>query len=668
VSGRPFRALAAALALVLAGSVPGPVAAQERSATALAARANELMFALSWYEAVETWFAALEVNPSYYEALRGLAACYLELGEYAQSLEYVARARPFRSTDPALRNIEGFALIGLGRLDEARAAFQSTLSGLPNDLEARFGLTLLDLRAGRPADARGRLEDALRIEPRNARALLSLALLALDSGAVREARTRIDEALRHHAEEARAWFVAARVALAEGNAAGAAANAETALELDPSDADARGLLASIRHRQGDFAGAAALMEAAVKANRDDALAWYALGRARAASGDTARALSAYQAAIRVRPDDEITRLAAEDLVMESTALEDPSRSAWADWRFARAASFQSLREYERAIAEFRRALRLYPYAAAGRKAYAELLRLRGLNGSYLAELEFLEELGKADRDSRDKAESWRSLLSDSVAFRWRVDQFALPKRPYRLVVAIDPSSASTLHPDAEAVAASYFRSVFAASGLVRVETRIVRAPDFAGAWRAARELGADYLAIAGFRETARECSFSVALHSARTGSLSASFRSVRSGNDRVQRVAERVALRVLESLEIRGSLLARERERVLLDLGALDGVAAGDEFLVYRKGDVALPASGPGLVRPASGPLAAITVTAVDEEVSEGTLKSAGWFDRVNVGDTVLRKPDPEGGAKAAPAPVAEPMYTGLFDEVSGLR
>ncbi|MBP7096357.1 MAG: tetratricopeptide repeat protein [Spirochaetia bacterium] len=667
MSGRPLRTLAAALALALATA--GPASAQLRSATVLAARANELMFAGDWYEAVEAWLAALEANPAYFEALRGLASCYLELGEYAQSLEYVARARPFRSSDAALRNIEGFALIGLDRLDEARAAFQATLAGLPNDLEARFGLALLDLRAGRSADARGRFEDALRIEPRNARALLSLALVALDSGALREARIRIDEALRHHAEEARAWYVAARVSLAEGNPAEAAAHAATALELDPSDADARALLASIRHRSGDYAGAAALMEAAVKANRDDALAWYALGRARAASGDAARALSAYQAAIRIRPDDEIVRLAAEDLVMESTPLEDPSRSAWADWRFARAASFQSLREYERAIAEFRRALRLYPYAAAGRKAYAELLRLRGLDGSYLAELEFLEELGKADRDSRDKAESWRSLLADSVAFRWRVDQFALPKRPYRLVIAIDPATFSTLHPDAEAVAASLFRSAFSASGLVRVEARIVRAPDFAGAWRAARELGADYLAIVSFRETSRECSLSVALHSARTGSPSASFRSVRSGNDRVQRVAERVALRVLESLEIRGSLLARERERVLIDLGALDGVAAGDELVVYRKGDVALPASGLVLARPPSGPIATITVTTVDEEVSEGILKSAGWFDRVNVGDAVLRAAKPDAAAPpAASSAAAEPVYTGLFDEVSGLR
>ncbi|MBN1241455.1 MAG: tetratricopeptide repeat protein [Spirochaetales bacterium] len=659
---------AIALSLVLAAALPGVAAAQAASAPSLAARANELMFAGAWYEAVETWLAALDANPAYFEAMRGLASCYLELGEYAQSLDYVERARPFRSSDEALRKIEGFALIGLGRLDEARSAFAETLAELPNDLEARFGLALLDLRAGRPAEARGRFEAALRIEPRNARALLSLALVALESGALREARTRVDEALRYHAEEARAWFVAARVALAEGNAPKAAGLAETALELDPAYAEARGLLASIRHRTGDYAGAAALMEAAVRADRDDALAWYALGRARAASGDTARAISAYQAAIRVRPDDEIVRLAAEDLVMESTALEDPSRSPWADWRFARATSFQSLREYERAIAEFRRGLRIYPYAAAGRKAYAELLRLRGLNGSYLAELEFLEELGKADRDSRDKAESWRSLLADSVAFRWRVDQFALPKRPYSLVVAIDPSTASTLHPEAEVVAASYFRSVFSASGLVRVETRIVREAGFADAWRAARELDADYLAVVSFRETLRECALTVSVHSARTGSLSATYRSVRSGNDRVQRVAERVALRVLEELEPRGSLLARERDRILFDLGSRDGVSVGDEFVVYRKGDVALPASGLVLARPPSGPLATITVTAVDEEISEGTLKSSGWFDRVNVGDTVLRvvKPGAEDAASAAPA--AEPVYTGLFDEVSGLR
>ena len=69
-------ALAAVLAL-LAAAAPGAQPASE--ARALAAAAEAKLFAEDVYGAVEDYLAAVARNPSYAEALLGLAECYYEL-------------------------------------------------------------------------------------------------------------------------------------------------------------------------------------------------------------------------------------------------------------------------------------------------------------------------------------------------------------------------------------------------------------------------------------------------------------------------------------------------------------------------------------------------------------------------------------------------------------
>ncbi len=636
---------------------------------ALVANAERLRFSEDWYPAIDAYLAAITANPSYGEAYAGLAECYYELGEYDQALSYVAKAAPLRRGDTVLADLEAFVRIGLGDLAGARKSFSSVAAALPNDLDARFGLSLLDLSAGKKTEARSRLEDSLRISPQNGRALLSLALIASDQGRATDAQALVESALRFHGSEPKTQYVAATIAAASGDFAKAAFYARNALDLKPAYADARLLLGSLMYRSGSFDQAIALMREAVARDRKDGMAWYTLGLAQQGAGKVSDAIYSLKTAAGLRPDDEIARIALEGAVGGSASAEDPSRAPYADWHVVRGKEFEDQSSYDQAIFEYRRALRIYPYSKQARLLYAGMLKARGFPGKYLSELQFMKDNGTADQDILDSIESYDSLLVDALGRSWGVQEEALPKRPYKLALMYIDTIGSTIHASAQELALSYLKDVLGSSSRASVLQVAAKVASFAEAFRTAREAEADYFAIVSFRETERDVEMDIDLRVARTGSSATAFKTYRSGNDRVKNSISRTADLLVAALPPRGSLVKRSQDRVLVDLGKADGVAAGAKLAVVKKGSVQPKPEGLGITYPQSAVLGEIALTAIGEEVGEGTLKRAGFFDTVNLGDEVLLAPAAAAPGTSTP-PIAAPQqeWPGLFTAIRALR
>ena len=677
------------------------------SAREALARADALRFAEEWYGAIEAYLVVVSINPSYGEAYRGLAECYYELEEYDQALSYAKKAAPFLSGDAALADLEAFIRIGLGDTKSARALFEAVIARLPNDLDARFGLALLDLASGKKSEARSRLEESLRLSPMNARALLSLSLIAQDQGRTEEARALLDRALRFHGQEPRVQYIAARLAAEAGDRAKAVFHARNALESKPAYAAPRRLLAALMYEATSYDEAIALMREAIARDRKDAASWFTLGLAQAASGRHGDAVYSLRTALGLKPDDELVRIALENLVTDGSPLEDPSREAYADWHFKRAAEFEDRSLFDQALFEYRRGLRLFPYSKKGRASYAELLRKRGYPAKQLAELQFLKGIGKADTSILDAIEIYASLLDERVGLTWGIDQYALQKRPYRVSLFYAPTPTEGAHTDGENLLARYLGDLLGPStrlsliganqkagktGLsgtassLRYETSVASSSE---AFRRARDADADYYLLFSARETEREVELSAELRVARTGSLAASFRSFRTGNDRVKNTTVRLAELIVSALEPRGAVLKRSQDRAIVDLGASDGVKKGDTLLVLKKGSLGVLFEGLGSAYAATDVVGTLVITAADEEVAEGILSSSGFFDTINEGDEVIRAPGEKsklsapsvsggvgqgaaGTAEKTVAPQAplapEPEWPGLFAAIQKLR
>ena len=692
-------ALAAAMAPPLAAQSPSPgpaPAGDPRSLVAgdpraLVAGGDQARFAEDWYSAIDDYVAALALNPSYAQAYEGLAECYYELGEYDQALSYVQKAAPFLKGDASLADLEGFVRVGLGDLDGARQAFAAVSARLPNDLDARFGLSLLDLAAGKKTDARERLEADLRVAPRDARVLLSLALIASDQGRGSDAQALVETALRYHGSEPRTQFVAASLAAAAGDYQTAAFRARNALDLKPGYSEARLLLGSLLYGARSYDQAIAIMREAVARSRKDGMAWYTLGMAQEGAGKHADAIYSLKTAVSLRPDDEMARLALEFAVRDSTGAEDQSRESYAEWHVFRGKELEDRSLYDQAIFEYRRALSIYPYDKQARLSYALMLKSKGFPGKYLSELEFLKDSGLADQGALDSIEAYGSLLSSSLGRRWGVDEEALTKRPYKIILAYVDKPGNGPHVAGQDLALRYLQDILASSSRAETVPAPLAEASFAEAFKAARDSDADYFALVSVKEDERDIEIDADMRVGRTGSPAASFKSFRTGNDRLKLSAARTADLIVSSLPPLGTLVKRSQDKVLVDLGKSDGLkpealagggagggagGPGIKLAVVKKGSVQPKPEGLGIVYPPAALLGEVTLSAVGEEVSEGTLKSSGFFDTVNIGDQVVLAPAPAAAVPATPgarqpaSPLAEPQreWPGLFTAVRALR
>ena len=642
--------------------------------------ASTKAFSEDWYGAIDDYLAALRLNPSYSDAMLGLAECYYELGEYEQALAYATRAAPFRKGDRSLLDLEGFIRAGLGDLSTARSRFQAVLSSAPNDLDARFGLALLDLAEGKKTEAKLRFEDSLRIAPLDARSLASLALIALDQGRSGDAAALVEKALDAHSDDARVQQVAAKVYAARGDFAQAVFHARNAVKLRPTRSEYHGLLGSLLFASGDYKGSEAVMKEAVAVDRKDELAWYALGVDQVALGESTDAIYSLDTATGLKPDDEVARIALESVVMGSSPLESDLRRRYSDWHVARGKELEDRSYFDQAVVEYRRALRIDPYSVDGRVHYAELLKKRGFPARQLSELRFLEGIGKADRSTLDAIEIYSSLLAGSVSDQWGIDQFSLPKRPYKLALFYRTDAPAEYHLDVASTLRRYLSDILSSSsrlGVLPIQPGVSSPGE---AFKLAREAGADYYLVLSVRESDREIQMGGELRVAKTGSLATSYRYYRTGNDRVKNTAQRLADSIVASLQPKGSILRRSQDSALVDLGSADGFKVGDSLLILKKGSLGVKSEGLGPSWPDQAQVGTLTITSIDEEVATGDLKSSGFFDTINVGDEVTAAPQAapaQGGTSAQsgapgsgglPTTVPAPEFPTLYLNVRQLK
>jgi len=608
---------------------------QAPSAPALYEQGITYMVAEDWYAASELLIECLRVNPAHAQATAALAECYYELGEFDEALNWVRRARSLSRSNTALANLEAHTMIALGRLDEAQAIVNQVLQSEPYNREALFAAAELDIARGRAGDAVTRYREAVRRYPDDRRLLVSLALVLGSLGDTENAQSYIARALLQHEGDYRVHYYAAYLASRDGRLAEGIRHAENALYYRPGYTPARFLLASLRYRAGQYEEAARLADELIVLNRDDSLSWYLKGVAYIRMGRVNEAQTILSTAASIDPNDEYIRAALEELLIGNSRLEDPVRARWATWHFNRARDFRSRNLMEQALFEYRRGLRLNPYAA-DRREYAELIRLSGFPARYLDELRFLQDMGMADRALNDAVETYNALLSTALFRRWGVDPILLNKPHWKVAIFSVASQASFYHVDAGAGASSYIKDLLSHERNILPMDLELRQASFATAFRTAREAGADYFLLVSVTENERDISIKGELFVARTGTSAAVFNAFRTGPDRLRNASRGIVDQLSASLPFRAELVIRRNDQGLIDKGRADGVKNGDEFNVVMKGRTEIQNEGIGLIFTPDDVVGKLTIESADEEVSVGRLTRNGFFDRISAGDEVI--------------------------------
>jgi tetratricopeptide (TPR) repeat protein len=445
----------------------------------------------NWYTAAEALMECLRLNAAHAEGTAALAECYYELEEFDEALSWVRKARALARGDMSVSNLEVSVLIALGRLDAAQALIRDILAREPYNREALFASGELEVARGQSAEAALRFQEAVRRYPDDRRLLISLALVLGSLGNEEGARSYIERALEQHPEDYRVYYYAAYLDAQAGRLRDALRYAEETLRYRPGYAPAQSLLASLRYRSGQYEEAVRLADTLIDRNREDVAAWYLKGIAYTQMGRRADAIRIFSEALSIDGEDEFIRANLEDLLISTTSIEDLQRQRWANWHFVRGRDYRTRNLLEQALFEYRRGLRLNPYAQA-RREYADILRLQGYPSRYLEELRFLQDLGQADRNLNDAVEAYGALLSNTIARRWQIDPVEVAKPHWKIAVFSPTTQSGFFHPDGGVTAAAMIREFLNHDRNISPMNLELRQPSFSQAYRSSREAGADY--------------------------------------------------------------------------------------------------------------------------------------------------------------------------------
>ncbi|WP_407428693.1 tetratricopeptide repeat protein [Treponema sp.] len=614
-----------------------------------------------YYGASEDFQQALQVNPSYGEAWFHLSEVTYAIGDYSLALTYLEEAEKYAKNRTDIQNLKGLILIALGRLDDSRSVFTDILKKYPNDVNARFGLAELDLFTGSFIGAKNQYEDALKRQGNNRKALLSLALISEELGNHDNASKYIEQALRYHSGEAEVHYLAAYLEAKQQKFANAEKKARAAVQINPDYIKAYVLLSSILYSQKKYDDVIDLCDYLISKNRETSEAWYLKGLAQNKKGEWKNAIETWTNALAVNPYDEVMRAAAEILVTKNLPIEDSGRALFANYHFQKAREFSKSFFGEEARYEYQRGLKINPYDDKARAEFAENLGRTGLNENYLNQLKFIKQneeksetknagnssdskktLTREQKIVNDTIEAYESLMKYSLAAKWNVDPFYLDKTRWHVGLYYTKSPVQLLHCDAEEITANMCADSFSGIASTAVELQNKTVSGYGEAYRLARKNNLDYFVLLYLDESEREITLSATVYSARTGTETAKFSSFRTGNDKFSSIVRAFRRELLDILPVRGKIIQRSVNQILVDLGSVEGMKKDVVLDVIKAGKIVTNDKGLGVTYEEKNLLGTIKITRAGEEISEGTLEQNGFYDRVNVGDEVLVKFRPD--------------------------
>jgi tetratricopeptide (TPR) repeat protein len=614
-------------------------AQQQGTAAGYYERGKNQMADEDWYSAVESFLECLRLNPAHAEATASIAECYYELAEFDEALNWVRKARQLARANMTVANLEVFTLIALGQLDTASALVNEILAREPYNRETLFAAGELDIARNRPSEAMLRYRDAVRRYPDDRRLLISLALVTLSLGDGDTAISYINNALVQHSGDYRVYYYASYIYSMNNKVTDAISYAERSLYYRPDHAPSRSLMAVLRYRNGEYEESARLCDTIIAGNRQDMGAWYLKGLSYIRMNRNQDAITIFSNAVSVNEEDEFVRAVLEETLISSTVLEDPRRTRFAAWHFNKARNFRQRNLIEQALFEYRRGLRLNPFAS-DRREYAELLRLSGYPARYLEELRFLQDQGTSDQRLNDAVEAYSSLLSNALFRQWQVNPVDLAERHWKVAVFSLAGQSSFIHADAGSVAAGVIKELLVHDRGITPMNLEQRQVSFSQAFRQARENGADYFILVSVTENERDISIKAETFVGRTGSPAGTFYTYRTGVDRLRDASRGIVTQFSSSMPVRGRLLIRRQGQALINKGKADGIRQDTVYDVVKRGRPQTANEGIAVIYSNDELVGKLTITNVDEEIAIGTLARNGFFDRIEPGDEIIFQPD----------------------------
>jgi hypothetical protein len=157
-----------------------------------------------------------------------------------------------------------------------------------------------------------------------------------------------------------------------------------------------------------------------------------------------------------------------------------------------------------------------------------------------------------------------------------------------------------------------------------------------GAMKKARDLDLDYYVTGELEEKEDSIKVRLGLFSGFNGKLINKFEVYFTGNEKIFHSVTSLSDHINKSIPLQGLIVRLEGDRALINIGLAHGVEKEMSFHIIREGKLTKnPETGEYSADPEIS-LGRLTVTEVDERISEGTYTFTGLYNRVNIYDNIV--------------------------------
>jgi len=628
-------------------------------------------------EAIFIYRDVLKQNKYFLDAKIGLARCYLKTGNLTLSEETLLDALKQDRKNVTVLTLLGRVYTSMKRYDEAEKLFLQAIDIEPTRYETKYRLADLYRAKGNYDRAIKLYTEILKVYPQEVQTYIYLGIVYTELGELNKAGGFYRKAVSLDAQNPLTHINLARHYYRMGvyNAVrdqqasdeyfdAALYEANTALAIDSELPEAHSILASVYFFRKEYTEAG---EQYLLLPDKNYLVLYTLGFCKEALGDLEKAAEFYKRALTGRIDDEIVRFRLENILLKlyRQDLSQPERVGLSDYHFSKARFYLDKNIMDKAFIHYKRAVILDPLNPEKRLAMAEFYRMKKYYEQYLYELKNIihDTLDIDTVDIRDRIEIYQSRVRKNLAAQWGVDQYGRSENPATEIPATKSRVAvldafrsdyireNFLHKrlsitfrDALSFVLSYYPkienidqtadAVNDGNGGGTALSHEIQTP--AQALRAAQSLGADYYITGAIEETRDSLKVDAFLISGFNGKIVQEFTTYYTGNDRLFNTVISLAEDINNAIPLYGTIVRLEGDRALINLGRAHGVQKNEVFHIFHQGGLRKnPETGEFEVDPEVS-LGELTITKVDEMISEGEYTFKGLFNRVNVYDSVL--------------------------------
>lgn len=580
---------------------------------------------------------ALDINPYYFQALKGIGMAYFRLDHHSLAVEHLTRALRQKPGDPEANLYQAQALMALGRVEEAKQHIDRVLRAEPRSVLALYTDALYWLRIGRRDLALSRLAAVRNIQPSFHLVWIKLGELYAQAGKYREAESHLRQAIVNNTNSPEGYLALGKFLSERGRIAEAVLPLSTALSLDAGLLDVLQLLGRIHFKLGEWDKALDIYTRLTGRLPYSHLARYALAltTAELAATDSTKAEDAirlFEEALVLRNNDEIIRYAFEDFAVRALPIRHPARAKLSRHHLDHAGLYVRTNQVKQALVAIRRAIRLNPVDPAARRVLAGLYRDLGLWEAFHKELQVLAMLEPGNTNLKDRLEFYRRTVDALPSRRQGMQQYESGISAPRIMVfdSYEQFNAPHGYFRVPEVFGAMFRDALTTRGrltLIRVDDHRLSSPLAARQTALAR--GADYYTLGRYILGDSFTIIELDVHSSHSGVRVAHFRSSRRGNSRLFELAVDLADKLDNSLPAIARIIRLLGDQVVLDGGSRQGLRKGmlldavpgasfrrDYLAAFGRGT---PARTTGRIR----------LTVVDEMVSFGEIIDRQAFDSV---------------------------------------